>query len=201
VLEPDLLRVPWVRPAVWRVFQITYYGLHQFFLTERAIYVIVWDATKFEGMRGKELDQVSWCFLLSPICCFGWLGELATSKGVRLQVHVFCFFSSATISRFVPNLRPSRRVNPAPTLDESLNYCSFPVVHVGPTPTFKQYADCRRRRFLGRSTYSGCPLLAFFADGGGTQFVRDQDLHVSNATASLLVPTGLVSLCIVDIET
>jgi len=120
---------------------------------------------------------------------------------VGLQVHVFCFFSSATISRFVPNLRPSRRVNPAPTLDESLNYCSFPVVHVGPTPTFKQYADCRRRRFLGRSTYSGCPLLAFFADGGGTQFVRDQDLHVSNATASLLVPTGLVSLCIVDIET
>ncbi len=43
-----------------RMFQITYYGLHQFFLTERAIYVIVWDATKFEGLLGEELDEVRW---------------------------------------------------------------------------------------------------------------------------------------------
>eukprot|EP00903_Cladosiphon_okamuranus_P010804 g10207.t1 len=37
--------------------QITYYGLHQFFLTERAIYVLVWDATRFEGLSQQALDQ------------------------------------------------------------------------------------------------------------------------------------------------
>ena len=39
--------------------QITYYGLHQFFLTERAVYVIVWDVTRFEGLSGEALDEVS----------------------------------------------------------------------------------------------------------------------------------------------
>lgn len=40
------------------VSQISYYGLHQYFLTERAVYVIVWDATRFEGLSGKDFDQV-----------------------------------------------------------------------------------------------------------------------------------------------
>eukprot|EP00752_Nemacystus_decipiens_P017775 g15937.t1 len=57
--------------------QITYYGLHQFFLTERAVYVIVWDSTKFEGLSGKELDEaiedniMEWVSLLhmrTPLC-------------------------------------------------------------------------------------------------------------------------------------
>ena len=29
--------------------QVNYYGLHQFFLTERALYVLVWDASMFWG--------------------------------------------------------------------------------------------------------------------------------------------------------
>eukprot|EP00752_Nemacystus_decipiens_P013632 g12085.t2 len=57
--------------------QITYYGLHQFFLTERAVYVIVFDATKFEGLSGKELDKavdenilewVSSLHMRAPVC-------------------------------------------------------------------------------------------------------------------------------------
>eukprot|EP00903_Cladosiphon_okamuranus_P017025 g15690.t1 len=57
--------------------QVTYYGLHQFFLTERAVYVIVSDATKFEGLSGKELDEaierniLEWVSLLhmrTPLC-------------------------------------------------------------------------------------------------------------------------------------
>lgn len=38
--------------------QITYYGLHQFFLTERAVYVLVWDATTFAGLNEADLDKV-----------------------------------------------------------------------------------------------------------------------------------------------
>ena len=45
--------------GVFAVPQITYYGMHQFFLTERAVYVIVWDATRFEGLSGEALDEVS----------------------------------------------------------------------------------------------------------------------------------------------
>lgn len=37
----------------------SFYGLHQFFLTESAVYVIVPDATKIEGLNGKDLDEVS----------------------------------------------------------------------------------------------------------------------------------------------
>eukprot|EP00903_Cladosiphon_okamuranus_P019169 g17631.t1 len=57
--------------------QITYYGLHQFFLTERAVYVVVWDATRFEGLSGKDLDGaieaniLEWESLLhirTPLC-------------------------------------------------------------------------------------------------------------------------------------
>eukprot|EP00752_Nemacystus_decipiens_P017825 g15981.t1 len=57
--------------------QITYYGLHQVFLTERAVYVVVWDATKFEGLSGKALDEaighniLEWVSLLhmrTPLC-------------------------------------------------------------------------------------------------------------------------------------
>ena len=29
--------------------QVDYYGLHQLFLTERALYVLVWNASKFLG--------------------------------------------------------------------------------------------------------------------------------------------------------
>ena len=29
--------------------QVEYYGLHQLFLTEKALYVLVWDASKFLG--------------------------------------------------------------------------------------------------------------------------------------------------------
>eukprot|EP00752_Nemacystus_decipiens_P010711 g9538.t3 len=57
--------------------QVTYYGLHQFFLTERAVYVVVWDATKFEGLLGDDLDEaiedniLDWVSLLhmrTPLC-------------------------------------------------------------------------------------------------------------------------------------
>eukprot|EP00903_Cladosiphon_okamuranus_P012364 g11589.t3 len=57
--------------------QITYYGLHQFFLTERAVYVVVWDATSFEGLSGNVLDGaieaniLEWVSLLhmrTPLC-------------------------------------------------------------------------------------------------------------------------------------
>lgn len=40
------------------VSQISYYGLHQYFLTERAVYVIVWDVMRFKGLSGQDLDQV-----------------------------------------------------------------------------------------------------------------------------------------------
>eukprot|EP00903_Cladosiphon_okamuranus_P010532 g9962.t1 len=64
--------------------QITYYGLHQFFLTERAVYVIVWDATKFEGLRGNDLDEaiedniLEWVSLLhmrTPLCTVMLVGS------------------------------------------------------------------------------------------------------------------------------
>lgn len=38
--------------------QIDYRGLHQLFLTERALYVLVWNATDFEGRQGQELTKV-----------------------------------------------------------------------------------------------------------------------------------------------
>eukprot|EP00752_Nemacystus_decipiens_P016836 g15068.t1 len=57
--------------------QITYYGFHQLFLTERAVYVVVWDATKFEGLSGRDLDEaiedniLEWVSLIhmrAPLC-------------------------------------------------------------------------------------------------------------------------------------
>lgn len=53
-LRPDMH----FRPMNFSVPQISYYGLHQYFLTERAVYVIVWDATRFKGLSGIDLDQV-----------------------------------------------------------------------------------------------------------------------------------------------
>eukprot|EP00903_Cladosiphon_okamuranus_P010529 g9959.t1 len=64
--------------------QVTYYGLHQFFLTERAVYVIVWDATEFEGLRGNDLDKaiekniLEWVSLLhmrTPLCTVMLVGS------------------------------------------------------------------------------------------------------------------------------
>ena len=44
--------------------QVEYYGLHQLFLTEKALYVLVWDASKFLGqieVRYKALTTVDEC--------------------------------------------------------------------------------------------------------------------------------------------
>eukprot|EP00752_Nemacystus_decipiens_P006448 g5808.t1 len=84
--------------------QITYYGLHQFFLTERAVYVVVWDATKFEGLSGEDLDQViednilEWVYLLhlrTPLCTvmlvashFDELGGATLEENKQLLVDV-----------------------------------------------------------------------------------------------------------------
>ena len=35
--------------------QVDYYGLHQLFMTERAVYVMTWDASKF--LRRKEVRE------------------------------------------------------------------------------------------------------------------------------------------------
>ena len=38
--------------------QIDYLGLHQIFLTRRALYLLVWDMSKFYGKHGEDLDEV-----------------------------------------------------------------------------------------------------------------------------------------------
>eukprot|EP00903_Cladosiphon_okamuranus_P006480 g6339.t1 len=57
--------------------KVSYYGLHQYFLTERAVYVIVWDATRFKFLSGEDLDQaiqentLEWVYILhmrTPVC-------------------------------------------------------------------------------------------------------------------------------------
>eukprot|EP00752_Nemacystus_decipiens_P001882 g1813.t1 len=84
--------------------QVTYYGLHQFFLTERAVYVVVWDATKFEGLSGEDLDQaiedniLEWVSLLhlrTPLCTvmlvashFDQLGGATLEENKQLLVDV-----------------------------------------------------------------------------------------------------------------
>ena len=72
-------RIQPLRRCAFGFFQITYYGLHQFFLTERAIYVIVWDATKFEGLSQENLDQVSWILEASFGCPPSRIGSVTTS--------------------------------------------------------------------------------------------------------------------------
>lgn len=39
--------------------QVDYLGMHQTFLTRRALYLLVWDVSKCEGKAGDELDEVS----------------------------------------------------------------------------------------------------------------------------------------------
>ncbi|CAN0437349.1 unnamed protein product, partial [Ascophyllum nodosum] len=39
--------------------QVDYYGLHQLFLTERALYVLVWDASKFLGKQEALSDYLN----------------------------------------------------------------------------------------------------------------------------------------------
>lgn len=39
--------------------QIDYAGMHQVFLTRRALYLLVWDVKKCEGKAGSALDAVS----------------------------------------------------------------------------------------------------------------------------------------------
>lgn len=41
--------------------QIDYFGLHQTFLTRRALYLLVWDVSKCLGKQGEELDEVRQC--------------------------------------------------------------------------------------------------------------------------------------------
>ncbi|CAN0449744.1 unnamed protein product, partial [Ascophyllum nodosum] len=38
--------------------QVDYYGLHQLFLTERALYVLVWNASKFLGKHEALSDEL-----------------------------------------------------------------------------------------------------------------------------------------------
>ena len=37
--------------------QVDYYGLHQLFVTERAVYVMTWDASKFLGHKEVRLKH------------------------------------------------------------------------------------------------------------------------------------------------
>ncbi|CAN0421385.1 unnamed protein product, partial [Ascophyllum nodosum] len=39
--------------------QVEYYGLHQLFLTERALYVLVWNASDFMGRKEELLDHLN----------------------------------------------------------------------------------------------------------------------------------------------
>ena len=57
--------------------QVDYYGLHQLFLTERALYVLVWDASKFLGKQevAKSAALCTWMInkfapLSESIPCF-----------------------------------------------------------------------------------------------------------------------------------
>ena len=38
--------------------QLDYAGMHQTFLTPRALYLLVWDVTHFHGVDSKELSKV-----------------------------------------------------------------------------------------------------------------------------------------------
>lgn len=38
--------------------QVDYYGMHQTFLTRRALYLLVWDVHKCFGKAGETLDEV-----------------------------------------------------------------------------------------------------------------------------------------------
>ena len=38
--------------------QVDYYGMHQTFLTQRALFLLVWDVTKFDGLTGNDLTKV-----------------------------------------------------------------------------------------------------------------------------------------------
>ena len=38
--------------------QVDYYGMHQTFLTRRALFLLVWDVTKFDGLTGNDLTKV-----------------------------------------------------------------------------------------------------------------------------------------------
>lgn len=49
-------------------------GLHQVFLTEWALYIVVFDATHFEGKQGDELTKVCGCISVS---------DDSTMKGTR----------------------------------------------------------------------------------------------------------------------
>ena len=52
--------------------QLDYAGMHQTFLSRRALYLLVWDAKKCQGRSGNALDAVSasqvpvafWCGVL-----------------------------------------------------------------------------------------------------------------------------------------
>ncbi|CAN0156577.1 unnamed protein product [Ascophyllum nodosum] len=37
--------------------QVDYYGMHQTFLTRRALFLLVWDVTKFDGLTGNDLTK------------------------------------------------------------------------------------------------------------------------------------------------
>lgn len=38
--------------------QVDYAGMHQIFLSRRALYLLVWDVQKCHGLRGNKLDEV-----------------------------------------------------------------------------------------------------------------------------------------------
>lgn len=39
--------------------QVDYYGMHQTFLTRRALYLLVWDVSRCHGKESNDLDKVS----------------------------------------------------------------------------------------------------------------------------------------------
>lgn len=44
--------------ATDRILQVEHYGLHQLMLSEGALYMLTWNAAKFEGKQNKDRDTV-----------------------------------------------------------------------------------------------------------------------------------------------
>lgn len=110
MIQPDIH----FRRAI-SVSQISYYGLHQYFLTERAVYVIVSNATRFAGLRGKDLDQVRVVFQSHIFRQSQSSGVLCLAKKLKTKTHTQ---EIDLRNRFLVALvvRPCRRSTPPPFL-------------------------------------------------------------------------------------